>query len=230
MRHGAWLGKRSEWESAPPRKDFADSCRIEAAVPHCPQWGMMRRLVLFGAVLLSGVNLAAAPKSSSPGVNTAVLFDFSTPVPKPFWEALKSELDLNAASIWPERSLDWMKRQELQEGMEFPEVIQVRLLGHCKADRTAGWQFADGPLGWVYRIDGEIQPVAYVNCDRIGQALARELRGKNPKERQQEFARAISRVVAHELTHIFLQSAKHSRRGLERARLTPSELIRGGML
>lgn len=161
---------------------------------------------------------------------TGVLFEFSRPVPETLWQALQEELDRTTAPAWPERSLQWMKREEFHGGMEYPEIIQVRLQGHCQADLTTDWQFADGPLGWVYRTGGEIQPVVYVNCDRIGQLLERELRGTNPKQRQRKFARAIARVVAHELGHIFRQSAKHGSSGLQRAYLTPAELVKEGSL
>jgi len=102
----------------------------------------------------------------------------------------------------------------------------VKLQGHCNAELTTSWGYSDGPLAWVYKIGGEIQPVVYVNCDRIGQTLERELRGASSAERKQKFVRAISRVVAHELTHVFTQSARHSANGLQRARLTPFELTR----
>ena len=124
----------------------------------------------------------------------------------------------------------WMKREEFYKGMEFPEVVQVRVQGRCTADATTDWRFAEGPLGWVRMVDGEIQPIVYVNCDRIGKTLERELHGANPKERRQKFARAISHVVAHELTHIFQQSARHSSSGVQRARLTSVELTKEGAL
>jgi hypothetical protein len=166
---------------------------------------------------------------SAPPRATAVVFDFSKPVPDTFWEVLQEELDQTATPTSADRSLKWMKRAEFQRGMEFPEIVQVRLQGHCKADLTGDWQYADpGPLGWVYLAGGEIQPVAYVNCDRIGKTLERDLRGMNFKERQAKFARAISRVVAHELTHIFTQSLKHSSTGLQSASLTAKELTRAG--
>jgi len=190
----------------------------------------MRALLLFAALFLFGRNLNAAPAHQSSPATTAVLFDFSRPVPEPFWEDLKGELEQNTAPVWPERSITWMKRQQFQKGMEYSEVVQVRLQGRCKADLTIDRQFAEGPLGWVYMFGGEIQPVVYVNCDRIGQTLERDLRGMNSRERQQKFVRAISHVVGHELTHIFLQSAKHSSSGLQRAYLTPRELVKEGLI
>jgi len=185
----------------------------------------MRALFILVALLLCGNAWASTPADSSPGT-TAVLFEFQGPVPDPYWEELKNELEQNAALVWPEREMRWMKREEFHEGMEFPEIVQVRLQGHCKAELTASWRYSEGPLGWVYRIDGEIQPIVHVNCGQIGKALERELRGANIMLRQQKFARAISRVVTHELMHIFTQSAKHGSSGLQKAQLTADELTR----
>src|SRR5262249_11194728 len=158
----------------------------------------------------------------------AVLFEFARPVPEPFWDALQGELDQSAAPDWPERSLVWMKRQEFQSSMEYRDMVQVRLKGHCTGESAGVREAGEGPLGWVYMIEREIQPVAYVNCDRIAQTLEHELRGATVKERREKFARAVSRVVAHELRHIFEQSRKHSRSGLQKAHLTAWELTKEG--
>ena len=236
MRHGTWLFEGCERDFPRSRKKFGDSPRIEPANTLRATWRIMRALFLFAAFLLSGKTLGEFPaEASAPAygdTTTAVLFDFSRPVPEPFWGTLQDELDRNAAPVSPERSIRWIKRQQFQKGMEFPEVVQVRLRGHCNADMPTGEQSASGPLGWVYLYtgDGEIQPIAYVDCDRIAQTLERELRGTSSKERQQKLARAIARVVAHELMHIFTQSTRHSPRGLQRAYLSSRELTNEGLL
>ena len=238
MRNNAWFFESYERDASPSRKKFDDSARIEAAPRVCPKWRIMRALLLFVALLLTGKTSSEMPaqvssSATSPASSdrtTAVLFEFQEPVSEPIWEGLKNELDRNAAPAWPERPMIWMKRQQFQKTMEYPDVVQVRLHGHCKAQLTTDWQFADGPLGWVYMTKEGIQPIAYVNCDRIGQTLEHEFRGMNFRERQQKFARAISRVVAHELTHIFSQRAKHSSSGLQRAYLTAGELTKEGLL
>ncbi len=227
MRNVAWLFESCKRDASPSRKKFDDSARIEASSPVCAKWRIMRALLLFVALLLTGKTSSAMPaqvssSATSPASSdrtTAVLFEFQGPV-----------LDRNAAPAWPERPMIWMKRQQLQKSMEYPDVVQVRLRGHCQAEVTTDWQFADGPLGWVYMTKEGIQPIAYVNCDRIGQTLEREFRGMSFRERQRKFARAISRVVAHELTHIFTQRAKHSSGGLQRAYLTAGELTKEGLL
>lgn len=225
----------------PQRKKFDECARIERATGLWQEWRVMRAsfflfVGLFAGLLFCAGALdakpvpSAVPAPSASPTPTAVLFEFSRPVAESFWEELKVELDRNATPVSPEHSMTWMKRQEFRDGMEYPEVVQVRLRGHCNADLRADWQYADGPLGWVHLIGGEIQPVVYVDCDRIGQTLERQIRGKNQKERQQEFARAVSRVVAHELTHIYQQSRKHSSGGLQRAWLTAVELTKEGSL
>jgi len=183
----------------------------------------MCALFICAGLLFSGSAWASTPADSST-TTTAVLFEFQGTVPEGYWNQLKSEFEQNVAPIRPEREMRWMRREEFRAGMEFPEVVQVRLQGNCKGEFTLGRQYTEGPLGWAYKINGEIQPIAYVNCDRVAQALERELRGANLVERRQKFLRAISRVVEHELTHIFTQSTKHSESGLQKARLTPVEL------
>jgi hypothetical protein len=234
MRNDAWLFESCKRDLSPSRKKFDDSVRIEADSPVCAKWRIMRALFLFTALLFTGKASSGTPpqtiSAGSPNATTAVLFEFQGPVSEPVWEELKNELDRNAAPAWPDRPMIWMKRQQFQKNMEYPDVVQVRLRGHCQAELTADWQFSEGPLGWVYMTKEGIQPIAYVNCDRIGQTLERELRGMSFRERQQKFARAISRVVAHELTHIFTQRAKHSSGGLERAYLSAGELTKEGSL
>jgi hypothetical protein len=229
MGHGPVFGTGFE------REKFDVFTRIECSTALWQKWRTMRALFLFLGLLFCSGTLDAKPRPAvlSPSVlpaPTAVLFEFSRPVSEPFWEELKNALDQNATRISPEHSMTWMKRKEFRDGMEYPEVVQVRLRGHCNADLRADWLYADGPLGWVYLIGGEIQPVAYVDCDRIGQTLEHQIRGRNAKERQREFARAVSRVVAHELTHIFQQSQRHTSSGLQRAYLTAVELTKEGAL
>jgi len=61
-----------------------------------------------------------------------------------------------------------MKRQQFQKGMEFPEVVQVRLRGHCNADQPNGqqvrWRFG---LVYMYTINGEIQPLPTWTATRL---------------------------------------------------------------
>src|SRR5262249_5182915 len=113
-----------------------DECRrIEASLRCCAKWRFMRALLICAALLFGGDAWASTPADSSPGT-TAVLFEFQGAVPEAYWQGLQSELEQNAGPIWPEREMRWMKREEFHSGMEFPEVLQVRMQGHCKAELT----------------------------------------------------------------------------------------------
>ena len=78
-----------------------------------------------------------------------------------------------------------------------------------------------GPLGWVYQVDGKILPFVFVDCDRIARTLWADLRGQTPAIRRQKLARAISRVIAHEITHIVTQDSGHR---VQQAHLSAAEL------
>jgi hypothetical protein len=86
-------------------------------------------------------------------------------------------------------------------------------------------QAAAGPVGWVYLVDGQILPFVFIDCDRTARALWPELRGRTSSERRQKMARAISRMVAHELTHIVTQNPNHSPAGVQKAHLRAGELL-----
>jgi len=119
-----------------------------------------------------------------------------------------------------------MTRAEFHEGMEFTLIYQIKLVGHCEIDATSNEQDAPGaPLGWVLMVNEEIQPFVYVDCDRLVQMLHRELRNKPTAERKRILSRAISRIVIHEMTHILTQSPFHARVGLQKAHVTPYDLL-----
>jgi hypothetical protein len=155
----------------------------------------------------------------------AVLLDFSQPVPEAAWQIMKFELERTEITTLPKESTLWVKREQFYQDMEAGEIFQVRLSGDCGAGMDAREHPVPGPLGWVYLVDGQILPFVFVDCDRIARALWPELRGRTPSERRRKIARAISRVIAHELTHIITQDPKHLPAGVQKAHLTPDELL-----
>jgi hypothetical protein len=151
------------------------------------------------------VALAQPPRVPS----TAVLLKFSTPVPEGFWQTLKTDLEgLEASGLMREPPF-WLKQEEFYPGMDFPEIVQVRLEGDCWSGEQHTHGTRPGPLGWVYQVEGRIQPFVFVDCNRITKTLEGEVRGKTAWERREKLARAISRVIAHELIHIGTQDARH---------------------
>ena len=168
-----------------------------------------------------GQSSAPSPRED----RTVVLLDFSPAVDAKSWERLQADLKSTDTPEPLGKSTLWMRRQDFQMGMVFSEVLQVQLTGDCATGLDEGRNATPGPLGWVYLVDGQIQPFAFVDCNRIALALRGELHGKTWKERHKKMSRAIARVVAHELTHIVTQNPGHSDQGIQKARLTQMELV-----
>jgi|GEM_PF-3668793 hypothetical protein len=230
---------------AAAENEFGGAQRIESGARRRTEWRAMwmptTRALFFATVALFLSTNAmhatpahsvgnAQPASRRDDSTTAVILDFPRLVPDPLWNAMKYELEQDTVSAWPERQILWMKREDFHTGMDFPEVVQVKLVGRCTAEPLPTWQATAGPLGWAYLVDGQIRPMAYIDCDRIAVTVERELRGATCAERRERFARALARVVAHELTHIFEQSRNHAKSGLQRAHLSARDLTKNGAL
>lgn len=186
-------------------------------------------LLLWSAVIASLIVFTEIASAAGPpdtrAARTAVLLDLSSSVPESFWKALEAELERPEITKSLEGPIVWMKREQFQKGMEFPEVFQVRLEGDCAGTGPGADDIAAGPLGWVYVISDQIQPFVFVNCNRVGQALRHALRNEPRAERRQKMARAIARIIAHELNHIVTQDTGHTGIGLQKAYLTPADLV-----
>lgn len=115
----------------------------------------------------------------------------------------------------------------LAKGQEFGRVIEVRLIGRCDVVQQAYRPLARGPLGWVLRVSGEIQPFVFVDCGRLAQVLNPTTLGMSDQQRTEAMARAISRIAIHEWIHIDAQTARHESHGIRQAELSSEELITG---
>ena len=158
--------------------------------------------------------------------DTLVIVDFPSPACSGFWPALQSELQRSAIPHVLTGSVLWITRDEFQKGMEFKRAYQILFHGDCGMGAPSNSQEQPrGPLGWVLMVSDQIQPFVYVDCDRVREMLRRDLRDKATAERRRIFARAILRIVVHEMTHIATQSPLHEARGLQKAQVSSSDLL-----
>jgi hypothetical protein len=118
-----------------------------------------------------------------------------------------------------------LRASEIHPGQEFGNVIEVKLLGRCDVPQQAYRPLKPGPLGWVLRVHGEIQPYIYVDCTRMAQTLNASTLGMSFEQRTRAMSQAISHVLVHEWIHIATQNAAHTEHGITQAQLTPSTLI-----
>lgn len=106
--------------------------------------------------------------------------------------------------------------------------VSVRLLNVPAPQRA---KTGTTVLGWVARAeDGTVGPMMFVSLVGIETVLSRwQFNGVSyldlpPSFRSRIVARAVGRVVAHEIGHYLLQSAVHSRKGLMRPEFTSTAL------
>jgi mono/diheme cytochrome c family protein len=107
------------------------------------------------------------------------------------------------------------------------ELAVVKFRGGCNPDSRMRSRMS-GPLGWTAESEGAILPFVEVDCDRIRDMVHREL-GGSPPFSEFVLGRALGRVVAHELYHVFAQTDRHAPEGLAKAYLTDSDLTKGGV-
>lgn len=167
-----------------------------------------------------------AEEQPAAAYHSLVLVDFSSPSCSALWPALKSELERFERPKLLKGSFQWITRHEFQKGMEFKRGYQMVLLGDCKLTAPGPNQGQSrGPLGWVLMVNDQIQPFVYVDGDRVAQMLHGDLRDKTTAERRRLLARAISRIVVHEITHIVTQNSLHDPSGLQKTHVTSSDLL-----
>src|SRR5262249_58770098 len=73
--------------------------------------------------------------------------------------------------------------------------------------------------------NGEVRPFADVECDRIGRLVNQGLYRLEPEDREEAFGRAVGRVLAHELYHIFLRTSRHGSWGIAKPYYSSAELL-----
>lgn len=185
-------------------------------------------LLMVPLVFLAG---AAAGQGSRRG-ETAIVFYANPHVSEQLWtplfDAFRAEVARERRDYSLPEDFEPLRASSLAVGREFGDVIEVRLIGRCDVAEQAWRPLPPGPLGWVVRASGEIQPFIYVDCERLAQYVGPAMLGLNEDERMSAMARAISRITIHEWIHIDTQSGRHQSRGIRQAELGSRDLIGSG--
>jgi hypothetical protein len=163
---------------------------------------------------------------------TAIIVYTQPQVNEQLWPDLLASLRADVAGGMGESPNDfaleqnptYLRGNNLPAGIDFSHVIVVKLLGRCDVLPQLDRQSLKGPLGWVLRISGKIQPFIFVDCTRIAQVLRSTSPGLDKDERRHEMAQAIAHVVIHEWIHIATQSPAHGAHGITKQFLSAKEL------
>lgn len=167
--------------------------------------------------------LAVLPAMGQPRVVPIGLFTQFQPQPSPvLLDSVREEVGIVMAPLGI--PFEWWSLDDRRDNQAATELAVVTFRGNCTAAQLLT-PVIPGPLGFTYISDGQVLPFAEVDCDRIRDFLRHDLLRKSAPERESMLGRAVGRVMAHELFHIFLRSRHHGSTGVSEPNFTQAELL-----
>lgn len=138
-------------------------------------------------------------------------------------DALHQELDAIMSPL--NMRFEWRSLAAARGDDPTVQLAVIRFKGQCDGATLKRSPSRHGALGWTHVSDGAILPFSDVDCDRIRGFVGRTLAKAPAEERDGMVGRAIARVLAHELYHIFANTARHGVWGIGKAAYTVEELL-----
>jgi hypothetical protein len=153
----------------------------------------------------------------------ALYSEFERDPPKAVKAALLDEL----GSIMTPLGLrfEWRDLRGARDEEPTIELAVISFKGHCDVAGLEPHSVSPGALGWTHISDGEILPFSDVDCDGIRGFLQRSLLMLPASGREEAFGRALARVLAHELYHIFADTTRHGSCGIGKEAYTVHDLL-----
>ncbi len=162
----------------------------------------------------------AAPPESS---RIALYTHFDSTPPDDLLEAIHDELESIMSPM--DLTFDWRSLDGVRGNEVSVELAVINFKGHCETDGLFPSRFSPGALGWTHVSDGTILPFADIDCDRIRGFVQKDLQTMPSARRPATMGRALARVLAHELYHIFAETSRHGTCGLAKEAFTIQELL-----
>jgi hypothetical protein len=192
-------------------------------------------MMLLACVTVAHAGAAVLPSTTtdSDRSGTALVFYAQPEVKDDLWpllfRLLRADLAAGAGDLGNGVVLDKeptiVRGSDDLKGISFTSVVSVKLLGRCDRLPQAEGVSPDGPLGWVVRVSGKIQPFVYIDCARLARELRPATATMDKPGREQAMAQGIAHVLIHEWGHIAAQNPAHGRRGLTRPYLSADDLM-----
>jgi len=145
------------------------------------------------------------------------------PIPADAEIAMRKELDWITDPIG--MRFDWRIYAAAGRYSAVARLAVIQFKGKCDTEDLTIFHQFPWKLGWTHTVDGHIIPYVDVFCDAIRAFIAPSLQLTPPAQRDAVFGRALGRVVAHELYHVFAETRKHGSSGLAGAHCTPEDLV-----
>jgi hypothetical protein len=143
--------------------------------------------------------------------------------PNAVLEAIQEELE----SIMVPAGIDfeWRSLANSTGNEVSVELAVIHFKGTCAPTDLGPTEIYPGPLGWTHMSDGEILPFSDISCDGLRGFIQRGLLQLPEGAREAAYGRAVARVLAHELYHIFAKTTKHAAWGIGKPAYTVQELL-----
>jgi hypothetical protein len=185
------------------------------------------RMALAVVLLTAHSACADTPASKVERVTFVVFAD--QPVHEGEWNALFESLHsdlVRAATESPELGPDFelVRGDQLSPGFRVERTVSVYLHGSCTLLPFKRYVSA-GPLGWVLRVHGQIEPFIHVNCSEITAMLEPFALGMNRDRSNTVMGESMARVILHEWIHVATQSTSHAQEGVSKAQFGVADLL-----
>lgn len=178
----------------------------------------MKHLFFCAALaLLVGRGWAADPSQ------VAIYTGFEHRPPTLVVDGIRHEVDSLMAPL--NLPIEWRNLSTREFDKPAIQVAVVTFKGVCDVVDAAFPRGGTGPLAWTHISDGVVLPFAEVDCGRVHEVMDRSLAQIAPGRREAVFARALGRVVTHELYHVFTASRRHGHDDVAHPAYTPQELV-----
>ena len=138
-------------------------------------------------------------------------------------ESLRAETDAIMGRLGID--LTWRQLAEATGSEVSVQLAVIHFLGKCEVTALRPHRVQPGALGWTHESDGAILPFGSVDCDRVRGFLQLDLLSYAADQRELIYGRALGRVLAHELYHIFTKSRHHSPDGVGKAAYATRDLL-----
>ncbi len=173
--------------------------------------------------------LAAMPAAGGSRVYelpVALYTSFQQSVPPTVVDSMRAELGQILAPSG--MRFEWRSLEGVTGTEVSAELAVLTFRGRCDVEGLTFKVAPVGALGWTHITDGVILPFADIDCDRLRLFLQRDMVSLSMLEREEVFGRALARVVAHELYHIFMRTSDHSSDGICKSAFSVQELLADG--
>ncbi|MEO8597066.1 MAG: hypothetical protein ABI759_27355 [Candidatus Solibacter sp.] len=172
--------------------------------------------------LLAGVLPAWSETRGATFAPIALYFKFQQPAPPAVLNALQQELSAIMGPI----GLQFEWRDLATAGHEVSaELAVASFIGRCDITGINAHSRFEGALGWTHISDGQVLPFTDVSCDRVREFAQSSLLSFHAEDREIRYGRALARVLAHELYHIFANTVRHGSMGVAKEAYSVRDLL-----